>query len=380
MKSVIIIAVISIISISSAAYVNSNTTQENINDYKLEGISEEIPQGMIEEFQLSTENIYLPIGGSEKIEYVLNVSGKLEVVISSKSDDESIATIDENGIIYGVNTGITNIRVYANDVERNIKVTVTSLIIPVPNEPNTNKELLKNKNYTKDENDLLDEILSDRVQKAGYHTRAGVVAAARFIGLEFPYRVPYFSENGRLNTYGWKQYVDGEGRYYHKGLYLNSSRYTQLNKTLYGPGVWGSYIYSVPSGGKRANGFDCSGFIAWIIHNGGYDPGDIGAGITSIPDMTDLGEKKLLKNSIANNAVKAGDLLSGKGSSGGHIALVAGIKDSKYYVAESLWAGTGYFGAIIRAYDHDKISDNFYWHIDMENFYESDGNYTAYWK
>lgn len=59
---------------------------------------------------------------------------------------------------------------------------------------------------------------------------------------------------------------------------------------------------------------------------------------------------------------------------------IAGITDEKYYVAESLWAGSGYFGTIIRAYEHDKLTDNFYWHINMDEFYGEDGNYTAYWK
>ena len=28
------------------------------------------------------------------------------------------------------------------------------------------------------------------------------------------------------------------------------------------------------------NGLDCSGFIAWVLKNAGFDPGDIGAGDT----------------------------------------------------------------------------------------------------
>ena len=76
--------------------------------------------------------------------------------------------------------------------------------------------------YTKEQNDLLDEILKDRINDAGYKTRAGAVEAARFLSLEFPYRIRYFSENGRGNT----NKVEGEGRYYQVGLYLDESRFS----------------------------------------------------------------------------------------------------------------------------------------------------------
>ena len=80
----------------------------------------------------------------------------------------------------------------------------------------------------------MDAILEDRVNDAGYQTRAGVVAAARFLGLEFPYRINYFTENGRMDScYGGK--IDGEGRYYHKGLYLDESRFSQIEKSWAGP-------------------------------------------------------------------------------------------------------------------------------------------------
>ena len=147
---------------------------------------------------------------------------------------------------------------------------------------------------------------------------------------------------------------------------------------MYGPNPWGCYIYSVPSEGKRKNGFDCSGFVAWILLNGGFNPGDIGAGISSVPDMTDLGSKKRLKTSLENSELKAGDLLSGIGSNGGHIAMIIGIKDGKYFVAESLWGNYAY-GVIARTYSLESLQNNFYWHIDMDEYYKNDGNYTEYW-
>ena len=48
----------------------------------------------------------------------------------------------------------------------------------MPQNFNNSKSYLPCGRYTKEENDLLDEILKDRINDAGYKTRAGVVAAA----------------------------------------------------------------------------------------------------------------------------------------------------------------------------------------------------------
>lgn len=330
-------------------------------------------------FNVINKEIYLAIDGSEYINYNLDVIGKLEETVSFISENEDIATVDDNGKVIGKNIGSTTIKVTIADKVQEVIVTVTNLIEVIPNEYNTKKKLLTCNQYTEEQNDLLDKILENRVSEAGLKTRAGVVAAARFITLEFPYKIGYFSENGRVTTYGYTNYVDGEGRYYHKGLYLHKSRFTNIKRSMYGPNTWGCGIYSYVSEGIRRNGFDCSGFIAWILLNGGFDSGDIGAGISNIiTDMTDLGTKINLKTSIQNNNIKVGDLLSGPKSTGGHIAMVVGIKDNNYYVAECLW-GNGYYGAIIRTYSQDNLTNYFYWHIDMDVYYQEDGNYTEYW-
>ena len=380
MKKLLTIAVIGMIAASSVAISHSFTKIGQSVD-QLNASQEAIQHGTINEVKLNSEKIYLAVNGEEKLNCDVKTSGNIEVTLRWESEDEGVATVDGNGLVHGVSAGFTRINAYANEIKVTTKVQVTNLIIPVPEEPDMEKELITEKTYTKEENDLLDEILEDRVEKAGYGTRAGVVAAARFLALEFPYRIPYFSENGRLNNYNSTYHVDAEGRYYHKGLYLHSSRYENIGETMYGPGTWGTYIYSMPSEGQRPNGLDCSGFISWVILNGGFDPGDMGAGVaTTHPDMTDLGEKKVLKTSIENDEVRAGDLLSGQGSDGGHIALVAGVTEDKYYVAEALWYGTGHFGAIINPYERNELTNNFYWHVDMKDYYKEDGNYTEYWK
>ena len=330
------------------------------------------------EFEITSDDLYLAVNGEETINYILEAEKNYEEEITFTSLNPKIARVNKYGNVTGVREGRTQIEVTLKDEIRTIDIIVTDLILNEPTTPSTNKTILTCGLYSKEENDLLDEILESRVSRAGLSTSAGVIAAARFITLEFPYRLSYFSENGRLTTYGKTNYVDGEGRYYHKGLYLHEARTTYITKSLYGPKPWGCYLYSIPSEGRRKNGFDCSGFVAWILLNGGFDPGDIGAGISNVTDMTDLGEKKKLKDSLNNKELKAGDLLSGEGRNGGHIAMVIGIKDDEYYVAESLW-GNGSYGAVAKTYTKENLTDYFYWQIDMDTFYQSEGNYTEYW-
>ena len=50
---------------------------------------------------------------------------------------------------------------------------------------NPQKELLPCNIYSSQDNDILDKLLEERVNKAGYKTRAAAVAAARFLTLDF---------------------------------------------------------------------------------------------------------------------------------------------------------------------------------------------------
>lgn len=332
---------------------------------------------IVDSIDISNKDIYLAIGGTEKINYSIKSKGKVSPTITSS--DVNVASIDENGLVKGMGNGNATITIKALNKEEKVNVLVTDFITVRPPTYNFDREYIGCNMYTKEQNDLLDKILENRVNKGGYLTRAGAVEAVRFFALEFPYRVAYFSENGRLDTYGVTSKVDGEGRYYHKGLYLNESRYANVTPTMHGPGTWGCQIYSNPSHGYRANGFDCSGFISWIIHQAGFENEDIGAGVSSYQDMTDLGVRKNLVEALNNNTLKVGDLLSGKGADGGHIAFVAGKKGDEYYVAESLWFGTGYFGSLIRTYQKDELPNYFYWQVDMDSYYKQDGNLTDYW-
>lgn len=330
-------------------------------------------------FDIKTKEIYLALNDTKQIEYELEIDSNYEEPLMIKSKNENIASVDELGVVTAKNLGTTTIELKIKEEIRTIEVTVTDLINKIPEKYNKNKYILPCNKYSEEQNDLLDKILKNRVEEAGISTRAGVIAAARFLTLEFPYKIGYFSENGRIDKNKYTNYVDGEGRYYHEGLYLHKSRFKNIAKSMYGPNIWGCPIYSYVSEGTRRNGFDCSGYIAWVLLNGGFNPGDIGAGISNVlTDMTDLGEKKNLTSSIKNMDLKAGDLLSGPNPTGGHIAMIIGLKEDKIYVTECLWGNIGY-GAIISTYSMDSLKNNFKWYIDMDDYYKEEGKYTEYW-
>ena len=358
-----------------------------VNRYnQLSFTKENLDFSHVESITITSGDVYLAVGGKEQLTYETTHKGVVDGKVILKSENEDIATIDENNVIHAVALGTTNIIASYEDLNDSIKVTVTDLIVLAPREFDMQKPFLPCGAYSKEENDLIDEILASRVDKAGRHTRAGVVEAARFLALEFPYRINYFTENGRVDSYVNK-YCDGEGRYYHLGLYLDPSRYEGINKnmTVAGPACWGCLLNEYSYDRVRANGLDCSGFVSWAIYNGGFDCRDLGAGIASDwPDLTDLGKKLVLSEELKADRLRVGDLLSGPFGGtvyeGGHIAIVAGIDPDGYiYIAEEL-GYRDYWGYFIKKYDKQSLLRYFFYRVDMEEYYAGeDGNLTDFW-
>lgn len=331
--------------------------------------------GKILDLKINKDKVYLAIDGNYELKSEIESIGNIDTKINWSSENNDIASVDENGIIKGISKGETKIHAKLSEFDKVIDVIVTDLIITRPDKYNSKKSYLPCGIYSKEDNDLLDEILADRIKDAGYKTRAGVVEAARFLALEFPYKIRYFSENGRGSTNG----VDGEGRYYHVGLYLDESRFDNIGKKSAGPQTWGCQLYSRPSKGKRANGFDCSGFVSWVLLNGGFDVGDIGAGLAPHLDLTDYGKRiNFNANVVKSGQVKVGDLLSSGGVQGGHIALIVGEDDKYYYVAESLWTPPN-VAVVIIGYDKKTIFNRYYYVMLMDEYYKEDGNLTQLW-
>lgn len=318
------------------------------------------------------KDYYLAVGSSEKILYNYLIIGKSNP--SFKSSDDSIVSV-KNGKIYGKSIGTAKVSLG----DEKINVVVTDLIDKIPKEYNYHRYFIPCNAFSKKEAALLDKILFDRVKTAGEKTRAGVVAAARFLTLEFPYRINYFSENGRLGP-PYNIVVDGEGRYYHKGLYLSEDKYSDIDPAYKGPKMWGCSMYSKPSKADRQNGLDCSGFTTWAVLNGGFDIGDLAAhgGDDSAYNLNDIGKEVELTYDVAmSNKIKAGDLLGEVTVSEGHSAIVVGVDDDNYYVAESLWIYP--YGVNINTYSKEDFTNHFETVNLMDSYYKKQGNYTAMW-
>lgn len=280
------------------------------------------------------ETYYLALNGKKKIDFIFDYPDDFDKTISLVSDNENVVKID-NGTLYGVGVGTATVTTTLTDGNtKNYQIQVTDLIVPPT--LNKNKSYLPCERYTEDEAELLDNILRSRVIEMGEGSRGGVLAAARFITLEFPYTIGYFNENGRFNGHGYRPYIDGEGRYYHKGLYLSKSKYKSIVKsTKTGPKMWGCKLYDNFVNRYKANGFTCSGFVTWAMYNGGFETGDVGAGDYKQfnDDLSDLGpHKKITQEYMKNGNYKVGDFIARNG----HAALIIGISDTTIYTAESL--------------------------------------------
>lgn len=298
----------------------------------------EIDDG-VKSIKFKVDTFYLAIGESEKLNYDIE-SSKDDYKLTWSSENEDIVAISDGKII-GVNLGTSVVTLKSESGKTaEVSVTVTDLIRKP--ELDDKKKFLPCHAYTEEEAHIIDEALRTRVLNKGEGTRAALIETIRFMTLSFKYKVSYFYENGRMHESGVRK-ADGEGRYYHKGLYLSEDKFKDIKASHKGPAIWGCPLTNLQDhnrykpGAKMPNGLDCSGFVTWSLYNSGLDVGDIGAGINDRhKDMSDVGEMHSLTYEYANSGdYKVGDVIA----RWGHTALIAG-KDSEYlYIAESLLKG-----------------------------------------
>ena len=349
-------------------------TYLRLNDDSYVFVRETADLGVVNNLKINKTNYYLALKDTIDLNVTYDTLGNVSDPVVWTSSNEKVARVVD-GKVTAIKDGTATITASIKDKTVTSKITATSLITKRPkNGFDYKKKKLECNTYSKKQNDLIDNILKFKVNEVGYKTRAGVVEAARFLTLDFPYRINYFYENGRLSR-GKK--IDGEGRYYHKGLYLDESRYSSIGKSAKGPKTWGCSLYSYPDGKKSRNGLDCSGFVTWAILNGGFNPGDIGAGITNVKDLTDIGTKKKITTKLAKgNTIKVGDLLHNTWA-GGHIAIIVGIDKNYYYVAQAVWFDE--VGVIINKYKKSELKNKFKEVILMDKYYKKDGKLTNMW-
>ena len=319
---------------------------------------------------------YMALGETINLDTKLDYVGDVDTKIKYKTSDSNIVSVDENGNVSAHNLGKATITAYSsNKREVSIEINTTDLL-RVPTLDN-NKPIVPCNAHSTEQVKILDEILASRVEEAGPGTRAAVAVAARFLTLEFPYKVPYFYENGRLTGNG----VEGEKKYYKKGLYLGIEKQNQIKTRMAGPAAWGCPLMNYEDDGYRkphtyyANGLDCSGYVTWVLVQAGLDLGDIGAGASAERDYTDIGELRYNSYDLLHSGqVKVGDLIGWDG----HIAIIGAMSDTKIYVTESLLPGV-----IMDEYDYSSPYSKFYsrydYIIDMTNNYKGDGNLKNMW-
>jgi len=192
--------------------------------------------------------------------------------------------------------------------------------------------------------EAFNNLIKSNVEKNGYGTRAGVVAAGvtliAELGNNYNVKVPYFLSGGhhdgvRTGALGyWGSGYEDDGR---RCIY-----------TGYGN------VYTVC-------GLDCSGFVPWAIKNGGFQMGVRLAG-----DFYTLDGARKVSLSSSSAVLAPGDLLE----SSGHIVLVVGVDENtkQYVCAEAsgkeagvlftrrpFSGGSGYWGVKMDGY-YDKYS------------------------
>ncbi len=138
--------------------------------------------------------------------------------------------------------------------------------------------------------------LLSQINKAGFHTRAGTVSAAKYLATTFP-GLPYF--------WGGKS----------SGISINTKWGTPQEVTA--PG-----LNTQPQGTIHPFGMDCSGFIHWALQNAGFN-----IGIMTANSYRD--KFKAYEVNLTSDQIKPGDLIWNDG----HIGIVVGTSAETITVA-----------------------------------------------
>ncbi len=193
---------------------------------------------------------------------------------------------------FGVSNASVNLSfINGNDYTINCSIKDNLIYHFVYDEKRT-REYMKCNTYTNKERIELNSKLKKVIEEAGYGTRAGVVAAARFLV-------------GGLN---YKIHYQGGGKYPNIGLNIGQSN------------AWGCR-------GDVTYGMDCTNFIYWAFKQNGYSKVGVYSTSNTYP-VTSVMDK-----------IKVGDFLlsPGKGYNAEfvHVGIIIGDDGDYFYVAEA---------------------------------------------
>lgn len=196
------------------------------------------------------------------------------------------------------------------------------------------KPFMKCNTYTAQDTARLDAQLRQVVVEAGAGTRAGVVAAARFLVGGLDYKLPY----------------EG-GKYYQKsGLNIGQSN------------AWGC----------SGSGLDCYSFVAWArAQNGLPDDGFYnGTKYSTASEIANIRVGDYLLTPCSSSSCKNGNKIN-------HIGLVIGVDASSIYVAEEKTAGVD--ALVVTRIDKSNPPRSGNLSLVRHISYPSDGNVTNMW-
>ena len=177
--------------------------------------------------------------------------------------------------------------------------------------------------------------ISSNVDKNGFGTRAGVVAAAvtliAELGNNYDVKVPYFWGGGHGDGI-----ADGA------------------------KARWGSTDCHTYANGQDYNycGLDCSGFVPWAINNGGFN-----VSVNLASNFQNLPGVRRVTLSSSQPVIQPGDLLESEH----HVVLVVGIDEEnhQYICAEASGNARGVL------FTRRSYADSGYWGVDMEGYYST---------
>ena len=219
------------------------------------------------------------------------------------------------------------------NIERNMTISTSSGLASISSGISS---ILSQKGLSVEE---FNQYIFNLVNQSGLGTRNSVVMAALSLTVGLPEKV------------GYKLPYEFGGKYKGYGLDVN----------------WGT---NTGNSGDPINSLDCSGFISWALHNGGfiYDG-------QSARGWSNVSTRREWFKGTTDKTAQPGDLIYSEPPKGadysGHIRMIVGVTDDGYIVAEA--GGKG-----VSTSKYSFTSSKKYYIVDMSDYYNSHSKVSDY--